>query len=371
MKLFNLFTWVQNLVEAFTFYGGGSKGGGGGGTQTSYSTNLPEYAKPFYEELLKQTGKQVYQTDSAGNVTGVQEYKPYTGERVADFTPEQKAVQAEVAGMTTPGGFGTAASGLGMGTGLGFGAAGAGLGQAFGYSPTAISGGTFNPSAAAYYSSPYQTGVTDVAVREAEKQRDLARTGRMTGALGRGTFGGARQTLADVEAERGAAQGISDIRTRGQQEAFMNAQQQFERDQARRMQAAQLGQQAQQYQAGLGKDIGVAGLTAGLQGSQALGALGAQQQSSDIERLKAQAASAGESQAMQQERLNQQYQQFMDQQNYQKAQLDYLSNILRGNAGALGSTQVAYAPAPSMASQLGGLGLAGLGLYNVLGGGKG
>jgi hypothetical protein len=33
----------------------------------------------------------------------------------------------------------------------------------------------------------------------------------------------------------------------------------------------------------------------------------------------------------------------------------------------LGSTQVQYAPAPSLASQIGGLGLAGLGLYNILG----
>jgi hypothetical protein len=32
---------------------------------TSYSTNVPEYAKPFYEELLKQSGKQIYQTDSS------------------------------------------------------------------------------------------------------------------------------------------------------------------------------------------------------------------------------------------------------------------------------------------------------------------
>jgi hypothetical protein len=246
----------------------------------------------------------------------------------------------------------------------------AGLGQAFGYSPMAISGGTFDAPAASYYMSPYQTGVTDIAVREAEKQRDLAKTAGMTGAIGRGTFGGARQALLQAEQDRGAAQNISDIRTRGQQEAFMNAQQQFERDQARRMQAAQLGQQAQQYQAGLGKDIGLAGLTAGLQGSQALGALGATEQATDIERLRAQAASAGESQALQQERLNQQYQQFMDQQNFQKAQLDYLSNILRGNAGALGQTQVQYAPAPSLASQLGGLGLAGLGLYNVMGGKK-
>jgi len=371
--MINLFNWVNDLIGYFTFNVGGSKGGGGGGntTQTSYSTNLPEYAKPYYEELLKQSGQQIYKTDPSGNVTGVKEFTPYTGARVADFTPEQKAVQAQTAGLTQPGQFGGATAGLGAGTTMGFGAGMTGLGQAFGYSPMAISGGTFDAPAASYYMSPYQTGVTDIAVREAEKQRDLARTGRMTGAIGRGTFGGARQTLADVEAERGAAQNIGDIRTRGQQEAFMNAQQQFERDQARRMQAAQLGQQAQQYQAGIGKDIGLAGLTTGLQGSQALGALGAQQQQSDIERLKAQAASAGESQAMQQERLNQQYQQFMDQQNYQKAQLDYLSNILRGNAGALGQTQVQYAPAPSMASQLGGLGLAGLGLYNVLGGGKG
>jgi hypothetical protein len=373
MKLFNLFTWVTDLVEAFTFYGGGSKGGGGGGgntTQTSYSTNLPEYAKPFYEELLKQSGKQVYRTDSEGNVTGVKEFVPYTGERIAGFTPEQRAVQTQTAGLTQPGQFGAATTGLGAGTTMGLGAGMTGLGQAFGYSPMAVSGGTFDAPAASYYMSPYQSNVTDIAVREARKQADLAKSAGALGSIGRGTFGGARQALLQSEQERGAQQNIANIRTQGQQEAFMNAQQQFERDQARRMQAAQLGQQAQQYQAGLGKDIGLAGLTAGLQGSQALGGLGAQQQATDIERLKAQAASAGESQAMQQERLNQQYQQFMDQQNFQRAQLDYLSNILRGNAGALGSTQVAYAPAPSVASQLGGLGLAGLGLYNVLGGNK-
>ena len=368
MKLFNLFTWVTNLVEAFTFYGGGSKGGGGGATtQTSYSTNLPEYAKPFYEELLKQTGKQVYETDASGNVTGVQPYVPYTGERVAGFTPEQEKVQTEVAGLTAPGGFGRASTGLGVGEAMGYGTAGLGLGQAFGYSPTAISGGTFDPSAAAYYSSPYQTGVTDIAVREAEKQRDLARTGRMTGALGRGTFGGARQTLADVEAERGAAQGISDIRFKGAQAGYENAQKMFEADQARRMEAAKLGQQGQQFAAGLGKELGVAGLQTGLEASAKQGALAATEQVSNLERLKAQAASAGEKQALQQEINNLKYQTFQEQKNYEKAQLDYLSNILRGNAAALGTTQVQYAPAPSLASQLGGVGLAGLGLYNILG----
>mgnify|MGYP007090467059 CR=1 FL=1 len=58
---------------------------------------------------------------------------------------------------------------------------------------------------------------------------------------------------------------------------------------------------------------------------------------------------------------------FQEQNNYQKQQLEYLSNILRGNAAALGSTQVQYTPQPSTISQIGGLGLAGLGLANVLG----
>jgi hypothetical protein len=369
-KLFNIFNWVTDLVESFTFYGGGKGGGGGGGgpqTQTSYSTNLPEYARPFYEELLKQTGKQVYTTDPKGNVTGVKEFTPYTGERIAGFTPEQEQVQRDVAGMETPGGFGTAASGLGMGTSLGFGASGAGLGQAFGYSPTAISGGTFDPSAAAYYSSPYQEAVTDVAVREARRQGDIERSRGAMGAIGRGTFGGARQALMQSEQDRNLAQNIGDIRAKGAQAGFENAQKMFEADQARRMKAAELGQQGQQFAAGLGKDIGLAGLQAGMEGAARTGALAATQQASDLERLKAQAASAGESQAMQQERLNQQYQQFMDQQNFQKSQLDYLSQILRGNAAALGTTQTQYAPAPSLASQLGGVGLAGLGLYNILG----
>jgi hypothetical protein len=369
MKLLNLFNWVESLISFFTL---GFGGGGGGGspqptTQTSVSTNLPEYAKPYYEELLKQSGKQVYATDASGTVTGVKPYVPYTGERVAGFTPEQLKVQSEVAGMATPGEFGAASRGLGTGTSMGFGTAGLGLSQAFGYSPTAISGGTFDPSAAAYYASPYQTGVTDIAVREARRQGDIERSRGAMGAINRGTFGGARQALMQSEQDRNLAQNITDIRTKGAQAGYENAQKMFEADQARRMKAAELGQQGQQFAAGLGKDIGLAGLQAGMEGAAKTGALAATEQVSNLERLKAQAASGGERQALQQEIDNLKYQQFQEERNYQKAQLDYLSQILRGNAAALGTTQVQYAPAPSLASQLGGVGLAGLGLYNILG----
>ena len=106
--MINLFNWVQNLVETFTF----NMGGGGGGTQTStgttYTSNLPEYAKPFFEQALVSAGKNVFTTDSSGAVTGVKPMPAYTGERVAPFTPGQEKIQAETAGLVTPGGFRTA-----------------------------------------------------------------------------------------------------------------------------------------------------------------------------------------------------------------------------------------------------------------------
>ncbi len=175
MKLLNLFNWVESLVGFFTLNVGG--GGGGGNqpqTSTSYSTNLPEYAKPYYEELLKQTGKQIYNTDDAGKVTGVKSYTPYPGERIAGFTPGQETIQRETMGLGLPSQFGQSRTGLTTGQAMGFGTGAAGLGQAFGYSPMAISGGTFDAPAASYYMSPYQTGVTDIAaVLNSKDIRDI------------------------------------------------------------------------------------------------------------------------------------------------------------------------------------------------------
>ena len=42
-----------NPATGLSEYGGGS----GGGTTKSTTTNLPEYAQPFYEELMKQAAQ--------------------------------------------------------------------------------------------------------------------------------------------------------------------------------------------------------------------------------------------------------------------------------------------------------------------------
>jgi hypothetical protein len=363
-------------------------GGGGGGSTTStgttYSTNLPEYAKPFYEELLKQSGKQIYQTDASGQVTGVKPYVGYTGERLAPFNPEQEKVQTEVAGMTTPGEFATAQSTLGtVGAQAGT-AATRGLSGAYGYTPdtftpATISTGEFDAAAAKKYMDPYTQSVIDIEKREAQRQADIQKAAGSMGAIGRGTFGGARQGLMQSEADRNTQQVLADIQARGGQRAYEQALAAFQADQARGLQAqekdiaaklqgATFGQQGKQFAAGLGKDIGLAGLQTGLETGVKTAAVAAQEQISNLERLKQQAVSGAEKQLLQQQIDNVKYQQFMEEQDYQKKLLEYQSNILRGTAGALGSTQVTYAPAPSLASQVGG-GIAGLaGLYGALSG---
>jgi len=368
-----LFFFITGYLTSLGFILWGKGGGGGGSpgpstsTSTSYSTNLPEYAKPYYEELMKQSAKNVYTLSPSGDVTGVKPYETYTGSRLAGFNPAQTATQSETLGMTTPGQFAPASAGLGAGTTLGLGAGLTGLTGAMGYTPMSVGTSRFGAPEATSYMSPYQSNVTDIAVAEARKQADLDKTAGALGSIGRGTFGGARQALLQAEQGRGAAQNISNIRARGQQDAFMNAQQQFNQDQARSLQAQQLNQAAYGQQAGLLGQLGSAGLQAGLQGSQALGQLGAQQQTTDLARLQAQGATGAQQQQQAQQGLDIAYQNYLTQQNYPKTQLEYLSNILRGNAGALGSTQVAYTPMPSTASQVASLGLAGLGLYNVLG----
>ena len=367
MKLFNLFTWVQNLVESFTFYTGG---GGGGGNQTStgttYTSNLPEYAKPFFEQALVSAGKNIYQTDSSGAVTGIKPMPTYTGERVAGFTPGQETIQRNIAGLTTPGGFADASSGLGMGSGMGFGTAGAGLSGALGYRPTSVYGSTFTPGMAEYYGDPYQQKVTDIALREGRRQGDIAAQQGAMGAIKRGTFGGARQALIQTEQERNLQQNLADIQSKGSQAGFQSAQQQFNADAARQLQAQQANQQAGQGAAQLQSQVGLGGLSAGLQASKDQAMTAAAEQTANLERLKTQAASEGEKQALQQKINDLQYQTAMESRDFEKKQIEFYNAILRGNVG-LGSTQIQYAPQPSAITQLGGLGLGALGLSKALG----
>ena len=304
-------------------YGMTLEGGSSPPAPTSTSqTTIPEYAKPYAEKAL---GKAEALTESP--------YQAYGGQRMATATPEQQAVRQNVAAMQQPGQF---AAGTGLAAAGGLGALGAG--QQYMQMAT-------DPGAQQAFMSPYMQNVVDLQKQEAIRDAQKGQLAQNLGAARQGTYGGARQLLAGTERERNLQQNLANIQATGAQKAYEQA-----------MQGMQFGTTA-----------GIQGAQAATQAGATLGQLGIGQQQAGIDLAKAQEAFGGMTQAEQQKALDLQYQDFLQQQQYPYKQLGFMSDILRGSANlaATGGKTVYEAP-PSVASQIGGLGLAGLGVYNLL-----
>jgi hypothetical protein len=203
--------------------------------------------------------------------------------------------------------------------------------------------------------SPYQQAVTDIGLRQAQEQALRTKRAADLNAAGAGTYGGARQALLQSQREQDLGQNLADIQAKGQQSAYQAAMDQFNADQNRRGQAAQLAGQ-----------VGTSGLGTAMQGAQTLGQLGQAQQEANLARLAAQQQVGSQLQQQNQAVLSQRYQDFLEQRGYPKEQASWYSNIVRGLPIAPASTTTQTAPGPSTLSQLGGLGVAGLGLYNMM-----
>ena len=253
--------------------------------------------------------------------------------RVASLSPMQQQVGTQLGSMATPTQFGsgTGAAQLGVGsTALGLGALGSML----------------SPEQTAMYMSPYQQNVIDI--NKAEALRD-AQKGLLSGNLAaarQGTYGGARQLLSQTEQERNLQTKLGNIQATGMQNAFDAAQK------AQIAQAAGYGQ--------LGQTYGQLGQT--------YGALGTAQQASDIDRIKTQGAYGDLQRGVQQQQLDAQYQDLMSKLNYPLTSIETMSNLARGVPLTQTATSGAQTtPPPSFASQLAGMGLTGLSLYNMFG----
>ena len=284
-------------------------GSGGGGTSTPANTtqqvtqDLPEWARPYAKESL---GKAA--------ALSATPYQAYGGERVAQFTPLQKqafdqAGNQQVAGQV---GFGTGLAGL------------AGI-SSFGDQGTAAS-----------FMSPYMDAVVQQQMESAQRQADIAGTQRGAQAVRAGAFGGSRQAVENAEAARALASQKGQIQATGLQSAFERAQQQFNAEQATRLNAAQT-----------------------------LGQLGQQQFGQQMDITGQQATLGGQQRAATQDILSQQYQDFLNQQRAPYDQLAFMTSMIRGTPMGGTTAQYSTAPAPSQFSQLAGLGIAGAGAYGA------
>jgi hypothetical protein len=306
------------------------KGGGGGGqpaptSQTVTQTNIPEYARPYVETML---GKSEALTDIEKNP-----YQAYGGQRIAEFAPLQKQAFENVANQQTAGQLG-AATGLAGAAGLGA------IGAGADYRRMAT-----DPFAQQSYMSPYMQNVVNVQKEEAFRDAQIRNLGSNLGSARQGTYGGARQALAEQERNRNLQTQLGQIQAGGSQKAFEAAQ------------------QAQQF----GTSAGLQGFGQALQGASTLGTLGQTQFGQQQAINQAQQNVGAIQQAQAQQGLDQAYQDFLKQKNYPYQQLAFQSDMLRGLPLSQAAQQQYTAP-PSMTSQLGGLGMSALGIYGMSGG---
>jgi hypothetical protein len=117
----------------------------------------------------------------------------------------------------------------------------------------------FGQQDAQKYMSPYQQSVTDFQKQEAVKDYSRALPGMGAQASGAGAFGGTRHALVAAEGQRNLQNQLGGIQAIGSQNAYQNAQQQFNADQARQMQAQFANQGAYGQMQGLGMQQNLAG----------------------------------------------------------------------------------------------------------------
>lgn len=281
---------------------------------------------------------------------------------------------------------------------------------------------TWDANTAAQYMSPYQQGVTDISKRMALQEGQIGLNTLAANAARNGAFGGSRFGLEEAKAYNDLGQRLSDIQTQGLQSAYTTGMGQFNADQARRQSAdqfnagnqqatnlanAQFQQQAGQMNAGqglqallanqsatnaaaqfggqnamtaqqmaeqsrqFGNDAGLRGADlaarTGLSAASQYADLGTRGQTSALERANALSTYGGQQQALDQRYADTNYEDFINARDYDRNNLQFLSGLLRGNP--VSTRQDTVVPQASTASQLGGLGLAGLGAYKMFSGG--
>jgi hypothetical protein len=306
----------------------------------------PGYKKPFAGLLDRGIGE-IFPDDLTGAEAYAQRFQPLIEQgligagTVAPMSQFQQALGTQLAGMTMPDQFALAEQ--------------AGQGSAAGLQALmGVQAPEFGSTQALQYMSPYFQNVVNAQQRQAIDAARQSQLGGNLAAARQGTYGGARQAILQSQRESGLRTQLGDIQARGLQDAYSQAQQQFERDRAAGLQAGQTRLAASQ---------GLGGL------AQTFGGLGTQQLAGELDVLKTQGAFGDLQRSVSQQQIDAQRQALQDQAQYGQTQVGQLSNLLRG-IPLSDTTQQNITPPPSFASQLTGLGLTGVGLYNLLQGGK-
>lgn len=295
------------------------KGGGGPSQQTVTQTNVPEYAEPYMKRLLQR-----------GETESKRAYEPYQGQRIVPTSDATKAGWSAIENL------GPGITGLPQAQQATQGAMAGAQGIA-GMTPFNFSGpGTYLGDTVNQYMSPYMQNVVDVEKARAQLDFDRAQAGRDAQAVQAGAFGGSRQAVVDGMAQEELSRRLGEIQAQGQQQAFSEGSRLFEADRAARMGTEQM---MAADRLGIGQ-LGLEGY--GMSGMLAdqLASLGGAERQAAIEQAGLLQDVGAAREANQQQFRDLAYQDFLKQQMYPQEQLQFWSDLMRGNIrGSSTSTQ--------------------------------
>jgi hypothetical protein len=366
------------------FTGGG---GGGPGTTKTETSNIPDYARPYVENMLGSTQAQLFNTNKVGGldemgnptsrteITGFKPYQAYSS-NVNDYfagpsdlmkQSYQGMANMKVAPQIAEGSVMANQGGAGlMGTvnpaGM-YGGMGAGLGLQAAQSGQNYENQATNANDVSRYMSPYMQNVVDYQKSQALRDFQMGQPMMAAQSVGKGAFGGNRLALQQAEAQRGLMSQLQGIEATGSQKAFDAAQQAQQYRANLGLQGLQGGMQG----VGLGlQGIGAqqAGYTGALNAANTLGSLGQNQYGQQMGILEGQNRFGLQQQQLEQQKINQGISDYATAQQYPMMQLGFMSNMLRGLPMQATTTQT-YQAQPPIAQQAAGLGLGALGAYKA------
>ena len=278
------------------------------GAQPITTSEIPKQLAPYYEDILSKA-------QALYNKRVEEGFKPYEGPTIAQFTPEQEATFAGIAGLQ---------------------------GQV---APKFAEAEDLTRQAAAQITgeqlqeamSPYQQAVTDIEKRESQKAFEQNVLPKLRAAqVAQGSFGGTRGTLLEAQAIADQQQQLADIQAKGSAQAFRDARAALEAERTR------MGQGATQL-----ANIAPQALKTGLQ------ELGAQQTVGELKQRQAQTA------------LDEAYRQFLQEKQEPYEAMQKYQAVVTG--APLTTTQFAQPapPPPSLGQQLLGGAATAAGLYGA------
>ena len=281
--------------------------GGSSGMQPTDAKQLPEY--------LQKAGANMV---GAGLEVANENYIPYTDPRIASFNPAQLSAMQQGLGMG------------GISTLQGQQAYNTAAGAAGGPTQAQIQG----------YMNPYMTQVADVSAQKMRDQSLMEKQKIAASAAQSGGLDSTRYGIQEAERQKNLTTGIGDLYAKAQAEAYKQG-----------VGSAQFGQEQQ------------------LKGSIGMGTLAQQQQNLGFGDVQNQLGIGQLTQGQNQQALDLAYQNFQQQVQYPKDQLNFLSGILSGdpNADARLAQTSTMVDQPGFFEQALGWGAQGLGVASSLG----